>query len=197
MAEMADAIQVCQKLSGEHFRTEADMDQVFAIRRTQRDLNKSYAEQQKEMAQAFKELTRTVSGTKDSATRKGPINAHQTKLNLINKEEEIVKTNIQALKQEHQTLLEQKENVREMEKAFLVEQKKEEEEMIEVPKVKNELSLYLGISNIKWDYNSDHVRGFISSREKQKIKKFQLPPQMSEFDKANLLWDLIGEMNSE
>uniref|UniRef100_A0A7S4K4J3 Kinetochore protein Spc24 n=1 Tax=Paramoeba aestuarina TaxID=180227 RepID=A0A7S4K4J3_9EUKA len=193
-SQLPDAIRVCQKLRAEYFNHDNDGVQIVAIRRTQRDLQKRYTEQQRESANIVKELTSSVNTLKNVSERQEPVNSHQIKIEGLNQEEQLIKENIKNMKKERAQLQHEKENIQQGIKQYERELQEAAPAELDVPKVKNELTLFVNISNIKWDFDSQRVRGYITGPKD--VKKFDIDPKKcSEFETANLLWDLIGMMS--
>jgi hypothetical protein len=115
-------------------------------------------------------------------------------IEALGKEQEFVQAHIHALRKEQKQLNEEKENLRQAQSHVKQEVEKiRRDGDIDVPRVKNELSLYVNISNIKWDFNSDHIKGFISGPSK--MKKFDIDPnRCGDIASTDLLWNLIGEI---
>ncbi len=68
----------------------------------------------------------------------------------------------------------------------------EEEEDAGVPIMKYALSLYALISNIVWDYNSQNVKGIMTSPDGDLTKPFDIDPsQITSFNLTNDLWEMM------
>ena len=69
----------------------------------------------------------------------------------------------------------------------------EKEVVSDVPIMKYALSLYTLISNISWDYNSENVKGIITSPSgEQPTKAFDIDPsELTTFELTNKLWDMM------
>ncbi|KAK9849776.1 hypothetical protein WJX84_004361 [Apatococcus fuscideae] len=62
----------------------------------------------------------------------------------------------------------------------------------QIPKSRDELSLFAHISKIKWDADSQQgVAGIFSDPSRSKIETFSLPSDLSRFDQVNRLWKII------
>ena len=71
------------------------------------------------------------------------------------------------------------------------------EEIDEVKRTRHTISLYANISNIKWDYTSANVKGWITSASgapSASMKAFEMEAaanRHSDFAVTNYLWELM------
>ena len=101
--------------------------------------------------------------------------------------------NIQTLAKEERDTLGSIEN---LEKQIVDAQKKgaklDYQGAVDAPRVKYALSLYGNISNIVWDYNSDNVKGVITSPYGGPVTNFDIDPSScSSYEITNRLWGMM------
>ena len=61
--------------------------------------------------------------------------------------------------------------------------------LVEIPLIKHALGLYANITNLRWKYESDTVRGYIT--KKDDVVNFEFPKDASAFDVCNQLWAIM------
>ncbi|XP_069124868.1 kinetochore protein Spc24-like isoform X2 [Argopecten irradians] len=107
----------------------------------------------------------------------------QAKQSLIKSKEEYeeIRQKLEASKAEMNQLMKEREVV-------------EKQTTQSIPKARYDVNLYLNITNIRWQFDSEpeEVKGFVCN--KNDVKPFSLnSTQVSKFFIANYLWDLIEE----
>jgi len=88
----------------------------------------------------------------------------------------------QAVKRDIYKVKEQKEDL------SVKADKIEEQKVIQMPRVKDALSLYITISKIRWDYDTANISGFVATEND--VRPFEMDPSLSQFETVNRLWTL-------
>jgi len=136
-----------------------------------------------------------VKAAEEEASRKEPESAHRQRMEQIESEKLKTVQNIQDMKTECIKLESAMEKLNlEQENIKRAKQQVEKESIVDVPRVKDALTLYASISNIRWDYDTDAVKGYASVAESKhpEVRPFNLDPtKHSKFYITNYLWDLM------
>lgn len=148
-----------------------------------------------EMRTAIRELSTQLQAMQEqSEQRQAALREITEREEAMLKERNRFQQNIQRLRQE---TLDVKQEIGSTESRATElsarEQQIRHQESVEVPRARHTISLYANISSIRWDYNSDLVKGFITSAQGSGIQSFELDPaQHSSYFITNNLWDLMG-----
>jgi len=154
-----------------------------------------FQKKQENLKETIRELTSRVKSAEEEASRKEPETAHRQRMEQIDSEKQKTVQNIQDMKTECIKLESAIEKLNlEQENLKKTKQQIDKETIIDVPRVKDALTLYASISNIRWDYDTDTVKGYASVVESKhpKVRPFNLDPtKHSKFYITNYLWDLM------
>ncbi len=60
---------------------------------------------------------------------------------------------------------------------------------MEIPIIKHALGLYANITALRWDYESDNIKGHVTHVDD--VQQFDFPATMSNFEAANRLWEMM------
>jgi hypothetical protein len=188
----SDVIQMCQQVK-RMFASDDDLQSVLKVRRTEAEIQRRFLAQQKEAMNIVKEMTRTVSSLK-ALSSSADSDRHEAKVEHIMRQQEKASSNILEMKSQHKRYLEEKENVRQVQKKAAAEKERihlENEEFL--ARGSQERSLYMAISLVMWDYSrEDRYKGFING--KSCVKNFNMEESLGDAECTDLLWGLIGEM---
>ncbi|KAL1495961.1 hypothetical protein AB1Y20_014602 [Prymnesium parvum] len=169
---------------------------VHAVREAGRkivDLQAAGEARHKQMLESIKELSRQVDHAKqEHAEQKVSLLNPAQKQRLL-EEHGRVHDNIKKLRQETEGLREKVHTVEGKARELAMrEQQIKQEESVEVPRARHTISLYANISSIRWDYNSENVKGWITGASGSGLKAFELDPSKhSQYFITNCLWDLM------
>lgn len=105
-------------------------------------------------------------------------------------EKESIQLQIQALEGQSE-LLDHKLKDIEAKKQDLEEQMLElkQTKLVEIPVIKHALGLYANITNLRWQYDTEDIKGHVSKADD--VKSFEFPKDADMFEVCNNLWEMI------
>lgn len=105
-------------------------------------------------------------------------------------EREKILLGMQAMEQQGQ-LLEQQMLEIEAQKRDMQEQLLElkQSKLVEIPLIKHALGLYANITNLRWQYDADTVKGHITKTDD--VKAFDFPKETDPVEVADKLWNMM------
>lgn len=105
-------------------------------------------------------------------------------------EKENAKLQVEALEGQHR-VLEGKLAEVESQKHDIAESLLElkQNKLQEIPIIKHALGLYANITNLRWDYEADSIKGHVTRADD--VQQFELSASTSNFDAANRLWEML------
>ncbi|KAL6061054.1 hypothetical protein QOT17_013110 [Balamuthia mandrillaris] len=149
--------------------------------------------------QGFKELIRALTSEVDKAedgANDDELSVSQLhRMDRLKQEKNFVEQNLKALDKQMKSL---RLASQEISKAEVQIKAKEvavdQETRVEIPRVRHLLSLYDQITKLRWDYDSKHIKGFVSLPND--LRPFDIDPaKHSRQAIADHLWDLMDEDN--
>jgi len=161
------------------------------VKKLQIDIDGAYKAQRQDMKKLIRALTADVKKMEGEGRRKEPKEAHKLKLAEYEREKGMIERNINGM-------LGDIEDLKESMDQLVVEERKvkdreediEEETTVEVPRVRNMLSLYDNITRLKWVYTTDQVAGVITKPTEVRTFTYE-PAKHSRYAIANELWDMM------
>ena len=188
------------------FEPSDDLLLIQGVVELRKVLVQGFKEKDEQQQQYIDELTTTIAEAEEVAQmREQPLKERQVAADCLSKEIELTRKSADSLSKEKLKFRQDIDNMDQA--AAIIRCNRQKLEVApsaaeSLPKVKYLLSLYAMLSNIEWDYESDHCKGIISHPDSIKEFDFVSSPSASssssssspwsQFDMANQLWELIA-----
>ncbi|OWF55909.1 kinetochore protein Spc24-like [Mizuhopecten yessoensis] len=184
--------EIAAILSNTDWNNTKPLGKLQAVWREIRTIRESQQDQIKELIKAWQTYEHDVAGKttcgQDAAqilsqeeAVQGEVTQAKQSLSRAKEEYEDVQQKIETSKAELNQLVQEREVV-------------EKQTTQSLPKARYDVNLYMNITNIRWQFDSEpeEVKGFVCN--KNDVKPFSLnSKQVSKFFISNYLWDLIEE----
>ncbi|KJE92402.1 hypothetical protein CAOG_03380 [Capsaspora owczarzaki ATCC 30864] len=167
-----------------------DVREVSEIMQLQRQVSDIHEQRELASKAAILELTAKLSAEESKCVRATPDNQHAEVLQNIENDKFALAKSINHLDRDNQALTSTMHKLDgDLDAIQARRQAVEQARTVGVPQNKSIVSLYMNITNIKWDFEQDNlVKGFVTKNND--VRPFSLDPKVqTPYFIANYLWE--------